>query len=63
MIFQTDSEAVTEAVSEDAAQRISGAKKAEMAEAAEGLVAGTGWLPEPLRSAIADPDPEAASET
>ncbi len=42
-------EAVTEAASEDAARRISGAKKAEMADAAEGLVSGSGWLPEPLR--------------
>ena len=51
-------EAVTEAVSEDAARRISGAKKAEMAEAAEGLVAGVGWLPEPLR--LPEPPTEAA---
>lgn len=43
-------EAVTEAVSEDAARRISAAKKADMADAAEQLIAGTGWLPEPLRT-------------
>lgn len=43
-------EAVTEAVSPDAARRITGAKKADMAEAAADLVAGTGWLPEPLRT-------------
>ena len=43
-------EAVTEAVSEDAARHIGAAKKADMADAAEQLVAGTGWLPEPLRT-------------
>jgi len=43
-------EAVTEAVSEDAARRISAAKKADMADAAEELVVRTGWLPEPLRT-------------
>lgn len=42
--------AVTEAVSEDAARCISAAKKADMADAAERLVAGTSWLPEPLRT-------------
>jgi ParB family chromosome partitioning protein len=46
-------EAVTEAVSEDAARRLGSAKKADMAEAAEQLVAGTGWLPEPLRTGVA----------
>ena len=45
-------EAVTEAVSEDAARRLGSAKKADMAEAAEQLVAGTGWLPEPLRTGV-----------
>jgi ParB family transcriptional regulator, chromosome partitioning protein len=46
-------EAVTEAISEDAARRLGTAKKADMAEAAEQLVAGTGWLPEPLRTDLA----------
>ena len=32
------------------AQRIAHLKKAEMATAAEELLAGTGWLPEPLRT-------------
>jgi Predicted transcriptional regulators len=45
-------EAVAEAVSEDAARRLGSAKKADMAEAAEQLVAGTGWLPEPLRTGV-----------
>ncbi|MEM1385959.1 MAG: DNA-binding protein, partial [Pseudomonadota bacterium] len=43
-------EAVREAKSEDAADRIAGLKKAEMVTAAEDLLLGTGWLPEPLRT-------------
>lgn len=43
-------EAVREAKGEDAAVRIAGLKKPEMAAAAENLLAGTGWLPEPLRT-------------
>jgi ParB family chromosome partitioning protein len=46
-------------VSPEAAERIAGSKKPEMAEAAEGLVAGTGWLPLLLRRLGA---PEAAGE-
>ena len=38
-------EAVREAVGEEAAARLDGMKKQPMAEAAEQLVAGTGWLP------------------
>ena len=50
-------EAVTEAVSEEAAGRIGGLKKPEMAEAAEQLVAGSGWLPDVLRTqAPAEPE-------
>lgn len=37
--------AVRDAVGPDAAERLAGMKKAAMAEAAERLVAGTGWLP------------------
>ena len=37
-------EAVTEGVSEDAARRIADMKKPDMAQAAEQLLAGTGWL-------------------
>jgi ParB family chromosome partitioning protein len=44
-------EAVREAKGGDAAERISGLKKTDMAEAAEQLVAGTGWLPPLLRTA------------
>jgi len=49
-------EAVREAVSEDAAERIGGLKKTEMAEAAEQLVAETGWLPPLLRTASLEPE-------
>lgn len=42
--------AVREAVSDEAADRIAGMKKQPMAEAAEQLLAGTGWLPPLLRT-------------
>ena len=41
---------VREARGERAAERITHLKKGDMAKAAEGLLAGTGWLPEPLRT-------------
>lgn len=43
-------DAVREALGDAAAERIAQLKKAEMAAAAEELLAGTGWLPEPLRT-------------
>ncbi len=43
--------AVREAVSDEAADRIAGMKKQPMAEAAEQLLAGTGWLPALMRTA------------
>lgn len=43
--------AVRDGVSDEAAERIAGLKKPEMAEAAEQLLAGTGWLPSLLRTA------------
>jgi ParB family chromosome partitioning protein len=43
-------DAVREAKGDDAAQRIAHLKKPEMATAAEELLAGTGWVPEPLRT-------------
>ncbi|MBU6420407.1 MAG: DNA-binding protein, partial [Proteobacteria bacterium] len=43
-------EAVREAKGEQAAQRWEGLKKDAMAEAAAQALAGTGWLPEPLRT-------------
>jgi ParB family chromosome partitioning protein len=43
--------AVREAVSAEAAEQIAGLKKTDMADAAEQLMAGTGWLPAALRAA------------
>lgn len=51
-------EAVTEGVSEEAARRIADMKKPDMAQAAEQLLAGTGWLPAALRTT----QPEAEAE-
>ncbi|MCJ8509815.1 ParB N-terminal domain-containing protein [Rhizobium lemnae] len=54
--------AVREGVSDEAAGRIEGLKKPEMAQAAEQLLAGTGWLPSLLRTARPaglDAEPEA----
>jgi ParB family chromosome partitioning protein len=48
-------EAVREAVSDEAAEQIGGARKPEMAEAAEQLLAGTGWLPALLRTLSPEP--------
>ncbi|WP_454918454.1 ParB/RepB/Spo0J family partition protein [Xanthobacter sediminis] len=48
--------AVREAVSHEAADRIAGMKKQPMAEAAEQLLAATGWLPPLMRT----PDPAPA---
>ena len=44
-------DAVREAKGDKAADRIAHLKKAEMAKEAERLLDGTGWLPEPLRTA------------
>ena len=53
-------EAVTEAVNPEEAGRIAGFKKGDMAEAAERLVEGKGWLPAVLRVApVADDETEA----
>jgi len=43
-------DAVREVRGDASADRIAHLKKAEMAERAEALLAGTGWLPEPLRT-------------
>lgn len=48
--------AVTEAAGAKAAERMAGLKKPAMAEAASTLLAGTGWLPLPLRKAEAAND-------
>ncbi|MGD9471724.1 MAG: ParB/RepB/Spo0J family partition protein [Novosphingobium sp.] len=53
--------AVREAVSPEAAERIQPMKKADMADAAEQLVSGTGWLPALLRTK-ASPEPEADTD-
>ncbi|WP_313553136.1 ParB/RepB/Spo0J family partition protein [Brevundimonas sp.] len=57
-------EAVTEATTPEEAGRIAGFKKGDMAEAAERLVEGKGWLPSVLRTdAAVDPDaPEPQGE-
>ena len=47
-------EAVTEAVNPEEAGRIAGFRKGDMAEAAERLVEGKGWLPSVLRVASAE---------
>lgn len=47
-------EAVAEAVSPEAAERITPMKKGDMADAAEQLVAATGWLPPLLRTRQAE---------
>ena len=50
-------EAVREAVSEEAAERIGGMKKPDMASEAEALLAGKGWLPSLLRAPVpVEPD-------
>ena len=58
-------EAVAEGVSEDAARRIADMKKPDMAQAAEQLLAGGGWLPAVLRTPQPEteqPAPEEAEE-
>ncbi|MEO3434480.1 ParB N-terminal domain-containing protein [Inquilinus sp. CAU 1745] len=57
-------EAVREAKGEQSAQLIDHLKKADMAKEAERLLDGTGWLPEPLRLAVAEAtgEPDAGSE-
>ena len=55
-------EAVTEGVSEDAARRIADMKKSDMAQAAEQLLAGTGWLPAILRTSEPEADQSAPVE-
>nr|WP_025829196.1 ParB/RepB/Spo0J family partition protein [Acetobacter persici] len=51
-------EAVREARGDEAADRIAHLKKADMAQAAERLLEGSGWLPEALRTANAPELPE-----
>jgi ParB family chromosome partitioning protein len=52
---------VTEAKGEGTAELLAGHKKKEMAVEAERLLAGSGWLPEPLRTpALPDETPAEA---
>ncbi|MDZ4375678.1 MAG: ParB N-terminal domain-containing protein, partial [Phenylobacterium sp.] len=55
-------EAVREAVSDEAAERIGGCRKPDMAREAEALLAGTGWLPSLLRRPVPVADAEAPVE-
>ncbi|MEM7667437.1 MAG: ParB/RepB/Spo0J family partition protein [Pseudomonadota bacterium] len=50
--------AVREAKGDKDADRIAGFKKPDMFEAAEELLAGTGWLPQPLRTAPLAEEPD-----
>jgi ParB family transcriptional regulator, chromosome partitioning protein len=50
-------EALREAIGDEAADQMANMKKQGMAEAAEQLLAGTGWLPAPLRTARASQGP------
>lgn len=56
-------EAVREGVSKEAADRLSEMKKAEMAVAAEQLLAATDWLPSLLRTAKTEDHADAPNET
>jgi ParB family chromosome partitioning protein len=53
-------EAVQEAKGQAAAEAIAGLKKDAMAERAEELLAGSGWLPEPLRTPGVSREPNAS---
>lgn len=55
-------EAVREGAGERAAQLIDHLKKGDMAKEAERLLAGSGWLPEPLRLAGVDGDPAVGAD-
>jgi ParB family chromosome partitioning protein len=55
-------EAVREARGEDSVRLIDHLKKGDMAKEAERLLEGTGWLPEPLRGAGLDDDPQTPGE-
>ncbi|MBR0896794.1 chromosome partitioning protein ParB, partial [Bradyrhizobium tropiciagri] len=55
-------EAVREGVSEEAAERMSDMKKADMAQTAEQLLAATGWLPSLLRTATPESQIDLQSE-
>ena len=52
-----------EARGEASVQLIDHLKKPDMAKEAERLLAGQGWLPEPLRTPDAETEPETQAET
>jgi ParB family chromosome partitioning protein len=58
-------DAVREARGDEAADRIAGFKKDDMAVEAARLVEGTGWLPKPLRTLplVSNPASEAYGDT
>jgi ParB family chromosome partitioning protein len=56
-------EAVREGVNVEAADRLSGMKKADMAEAAEQLLAVTDWLPAPMRTPKTMQEPVTQTQT
>ena len=56
-------EAVSEGVSDDAARRIADMKKSNMAQTAEQLLTGSGWLPTVLRTPKAEVEQPAPVET
>jgi ParB family chromosome partitioning protein len=56
-------EAVAEGVSEEAARRIADMKKPDMAQTAEQLLTGSGWLPTVLRTPKAEEEQPAPVET
>src|SRR6202035_1863250 len=56
-------EAVHEAKGDASVQLIDHLKKPDMAKEAERLLAGCGWLPEPLRMPDAETEPETQAET
>ena len=56
-------QAVSEGVSDDAARRIADMKKPDMAQTAEQLLTGSGWLPTVLRTPKAEEEQPAPVET
>ena len=55
-------EAVREGVSAEAAERLTGLKKGDMAEAAEAALADRGWLPPLLRTTVTGAEPAGVAE-
>ncbi|KAK0361197.1 hypothetical protein LTR94_024322 [Friedmanniomyces endolithicus] len=62
-VTMSEGEAVTEATNAEEAGRIAGFRKGDMADAAERLVEGKGWLPPLLRTAPIAAEAAAPGET